>query len=52
MSEEVIKIRIDLKGETKKMFEELKKKYNIMHNTEVIRTIIKIAYDHEFKKEL
>lgn len=38
MSEEVIKIRIDLDGETKRMFEQLKKHFNIIANTEVLNT--------------
>ena len=49
MSENVRKIRIDLEGETKKMFDAIKEKYNLELNTEVIRLIIKLAYDKEFQ---
>ena len=49
MPEQAIKIRIDLTGETKAMFEAIKEKYNLKRNTEVIRLIIKLAYDSEFK---
>ena len=50
MSEKVIKLRLDLSGKTKEMFESIKDKYNLKNNTEVMRLIIKIAYDHEIKK--
>ncbi len=51
MSEKIIKIRINLTGETKKMFESIKQKFNLNQNTEVIRLIIKLAYNNEFKNE-
>jgi hypothetical protein len=47
MSEKVIKLRLDLSGETKKMFEAIKEKYNLKNNTEAMRLIIKLAYGHE-----
>lgn len=50
MSEKVIKLRLDLSGETREMFEAIKDKYNLRNNTEVMRLIIKIVYDHEIKK--
>ena len=34
------------------MFEAIKEKYNLERNTEVIRLIIKLAYDCEFNVEL
>ena len=49
MSEKVIKLRIDLDGETKKMFEAIKDKYNLKNNTEAMRLIIKLAHEHEIK---
>jgi hypothetical protein len=49
MTEEAIKIRINLTDNTKKMFEALKEEYNLDLNTEVMRLIIKIAYDNKFK---
>ena len=50
MSEKVIKLRLDLNGETKEMFEAIKNKYNLRNNTEVMRMIIKIAYNNEIKE--
>lgn len=47
MSEKVISIRIDLEGDTKKMFEAIKEKYNLKSNTEAVRLIIKLAYNKE-----
>ena len=47
----MIKIRIDLEGKSKEMFEKIKKKYNLSTNTETIRLIIKTAYDNEFSEE-
>lgn len=43
-------LRLDLSGESKEMFEAIKNKYNLRNNTEVMRLIIKSAYDHEIKK--
>ncbi len=40
MSEDVIQVRLDLKGETKKMFEAIKDKYNLNSKAEVMRTVI------------
>lgn len=51
MSDEVIKIRIDLDGNNKKMFEDIKKKYNLEINTEAMRLIIKLAYHQAFGEE-
>ena len=51
MSEKIIKIRINLNGETKKMFESIKQKFNLNQNTEVVRLIIKLAYNNEFRNE-
>ena len=48
MSEKVIQVRIDLEGDTKQMFEKIKKKYNLKNNAEVIRLIIKLTHDNEF----
>ena len=50
MSEKSVKIRIDLEGETKKMFEDIKDKYNLTANTEALRLIIKLAYNNEIKQ--
>lgn len=50
MSEKVIKIRIDLDGENKEMFEAIKEKYNLNSNTETLRLIIKRAYEIETGK--
>jgi len=51
MSDEVIKIRIDLDGNNKKMFEAIKKKYNLEINTEAMKLIIKLAYYQVFGEE-
>lgn len=45
MSENVVRIRVDLEGITKKMFEAIKKKYNLKNNSEIIRLIIKKTYE-------
>lgn len=49
MSEKTVKIRIDLDGKTRDMFEAIKKKFNLETYTETIRLIIKLAFDNEFK---
>ncbi len=51
MVEKVIKIRINLEGKNKEMFEKIKEKYNLSTNTETIRLIIKSAYENEFSKD-
>jgi hypothetical protein len=43
--QEKIEIRLDLEGETKEMFLEIKRKLNVKANTETIRSIIKTAFD-------
>jgi len=50
MSEKMIKLRLDLSGETKEMFEAIKNKYNLRNNTEVMRLIIKSAYNYEIRE--
>ena len=50
MTEKMLQLRIDLENDTKEMFEKIKKKYNLEHNTETVRLIIKIAYDKIFSK--
>ena len=51
MTKDVVKIRINLEGDNKNMFEAIKEKYNLERNTETMRLIIKLAYDYEFKKK-
>jgi hypothetical protein len=46
--QEKIEIRLDLKGETKEMFLEIKRKLNVNANTETIRFIIKTAFNSLF----
>ena len=51
MSKDIIKIRLDLEGDNKEMFEAIRQKYNLERNTETMRLIIKIAYDKEFENK-
>ena len=45
MSENVVRIRVDLEGKTKEMFEAIKNKYNLKNNSEIIRLIIKKTFE-------
>jgi len=51
MSKTVIKLRLNLEGKNKEMFESIKEKYNLERNTDTLRLIIKLAYDSEFNEE-
>jgi hypothetical protein len=51
MAKDVIKLRLNLDGKNKEMFEEIKRKYNLERNTDTLRLIIKLAYDYDIKKE-
>ena len=49
--EDIIQIRIDISGRTKKMFLAFMDKYNLERYTDTFRLIIKRAYDLDIKKE-
>jgi len=49
--EDRVRVRIDLDGKTKIMFDKIKEKYNLEAYTETIRLIVKLLYDIEFPNE-
>ena len=50
MSENVVRIRVDLEGKTKEMFEAIKNKYNLKNNSEIIRLMIKKTFEDVIEK--
>ncbi len=48
MSEKGFKVRIDLEGDTKKIFETIKEEHNLNIKAEVILLIIKLTKVKEF----
>lgn len=53
MSEEekALHIKVQLQGDTKRKFLELKEKLGILNNTDVVRTLIHRCYRREIEEE-